>query len=55
MMVKKKHRNLYKSMMKNRKRRENEAKNLERKWQDFDTKQSSSAKKKPKQKTVVEA
>jgi pescadillo protein len=52
MMVKKKHRNLYKSMMKNRKRRENEAKNLERKRQDFDTKQTAALKKKHKDKAV---
>jgi len=56
MMVKKKHRNLYKSMMKNRKRRENEAKNMERKRQDFETQQQSATKKKPREKkTVVEA
>jgi len=46
MMIKKKHRNLYKSMMKNRKKRIGEAKNLERKrkaWDDnasIDTKKS---------------
>lgn len=38
MMIKKKHRNLYKSMMKNRKKRVNEAKNLERKRKDWDDK-----------------
>jgi len=36
MMIKKKHRNLYKSMMKNRRKRMNEAKNLERKRKDWD-------------------
>merc|ERR1719481_832991 len=38
MMIKKKHRGLYKSMMKNRRRRMNEAKNLERKRKDWDDK-----------------
>jgi len=38
MMIKKKHRNLYKSMMKNRRKRMNEAKHLERKRKDWDDK-----------------
>ena len=34
MMIKKKHRGLYRSMMRNRKKRMNEAKNMERKSKD---------------------
>ena len=50
MMIKKKHKGLYKSMMKSRKRRENQAKQLERKRKVIDeqTAVQSSAKKKKK-------
>ena len=50
MMIKKKHKGLYKSMMKSRKRRENQAKQLERKRKVIDEQTSvqNSAKKKKK-------
>ena len=40
MMIKKKHRELYRSMMRNRKKRMNKAKNMERKSQEWDDKDS---------------
>merc|ERR1712083_220291 len=40
MMIKKKHRGLYRSMMRNRKKRMNEAKNMERKRKEWDDKNS---------------
>ena len=40
MMIKKKHRGLYRSMMRNRKKRMNEAKNMERKSKEWDDKDS---------------
>jgi len=45
MMIKKKHRGLYRSMMRNRKKRMNEAKNMERKRKEWDDKNSKKAKK----------
>ena len=45
MMIKKKHRELYRSMMRNRKKRMNEAKNMERKRKEWDDKNSKKAKK----------
>jgi len=45
MMIKKKHRGLYRSMMRNRKKRVNEAKNMERKRKEWDDKNSKKAKK----------
>ena len=45
MMIKKKHRELYRSMMWNRKKRMNEAKNMERKRKEWDDKNSKKAKK----------
>lgn len=45
MMIKKKHRGLYRSMMRNRKKRMNEAKNMERKRKDWDDKNDKKAKK----------
>lgn len=57
MMIKKKHRGLYRSMMRNRKKRMNEAKNMERKRKEWDDKNSKKAKKqkleKPDRKSVV--
>merc|ERR1712098_98216 len=49
MMIKKKHRGLYRSMMKSRKKRMNEAKNLERKRKDWDEKNNKKKKKVKKQ------
>jgi len=46
MMIKKKHRGLYRSMMRNRKKRTNEAKNMERKRKEWDEKNDKKAKKK---------
>ena len=40
MMIKKKHRELYRSMMRNRKKRMNKAKNMERKSKEWDEKDS---------------
>lgn len=45
MMIKKKHRGLYRSMMKSRKKRMNEAKNMERKRKEWDEKNDKKAKK----------
>jgi len=45
MMIKKKHRGLYRSMMRNRKKRMNEAKNMERKRKEWDEKNDKKAKK----------
>jgi len=45
MMIKKKHRGLYRSMMRNRKKRMNEAKNMERKRKEWDDENSKKAKK----------
>jgi len=45
MMIKKKHRGLYRSMMRNRKKRMNEAKNMERKRKEWDDKNSKKVKK----------
>jgi len=45
MMIKKKHRGLYRSMMRNRKKRMNEAKNMVRKRKEWDDKNSKKAKK----------
>merc|ERR1711915_379404 len=45
MMIKKKHRGLYRSMMRNRKKRMNEAKNIERKRKEWDEKNDKKAKK----------
>jgi len=45
MMIKKKHRGLYRSMMRNRKKRMNEAKNMERKRKEWDDKNSKKTKK----------
>merc|ERR1712105_502696 len=45
MMIKKKHRGLYRDMMRNRKKRMNEAKNMERKKEEWDDKNSKKAKK----------
>merc|ERR1712062_108179 len=45
MMIKKKHRGLYRSMMRNRKKGMNEAKNMERKGKEWDDKNSKKAKK----------
>jgi pescadillo protein len=53
MMIKKKHRGLYRSMMRNRKKRMNEAKNMERKRKDWDEKNSD--KKAKKKKVAVDA
>jgi len=44
MMIKKKHRGLYRSMMRNRKKRMNEAKNMERKRKEWDDKNSKKGK-----------
>jgi len=51
MMIKKKHRGLYRSMMRNRKKRMNEAKNMERKRKEWDDKNSKKAKKQKLEKT----
>lgn len=48
MMIKKKHRGLYRSMMRNRKKRMNEAKNMERKRKDWDDKNDNKKAKKKK-------
>merc|ERR1712059_129748 len=45
MMIKKKHRGLYRSMMRNRKKRTNEAKNMEKKRKEWDEKNGPKVKK----------
>jgi len=53
MMIKKKHRNLYKSMMKNRRKRMNESKLKERKRQEWEEANTPKSKKKSKSKVVA--
>jgi len=55
MMIKKKHRGLYRSMMKSRKKRMNEAKNLERKRKDWDEKNDKKAKKRKVEESATTA
>merc|ERR1711890_80065 len=54
MMIKKKHRGLYRSMMKSRKKRMNEAKNLEEKRKEWEEKNDKKAKKRKVEKPEAE-